>query len=164
MISATVGEVVTRHSGDHDMFEAEAFHPLRDTLRLVFLEREGFGCIDGTESTSPRAAIACDHKSGGSPAPTFPSVWALRAFANRVEAEIRNQTLGRKEHGIRGQAHLDPVGLLLLMKGRVDFNGGHGFPEKCFPSASQWHGKEMPSILYFTAALSTINALKHDFL
>jgi hypothetical protein len=81
-----------------------------------------------------------------------------------VEAKIRNQTLGGKEDRIRGQAHLDPVGLLLLMKGRVDFNGGHGFPEKCFPSASQWHGKEMPTILYFTAALSTINALKHDFL
>jgi hypothetical protein len=80
-----------------------------------------------------------------------------------VEAKIRNQTLSGKEDRIRGQAHLDPVGLLLLMKSRVDFNGGHGFPEKCFPSASQQHGNEMPSILYFTAALSTINALKPDF-
>jgi hypothetical protein len=80
-----------------------------------------------------------------------------------VEAEIRDKSLRREENRIRGQAHLDPVGLLLLMKGRVDFNGGHGFPEKCFPSASQQHGNEMPSILYFTAALSTINALKPNF-
>jgi hypothetical protein len=145
------------------MFEAEALHPLRDALRLIFFEGERLGCIDGAEPTSPRAAIACDHKSGSSPAPALPAVWALRAFANRVEAKIRNQTLGGKEHRIRGQTHLDPVGLFLLMKGRVDFNGGHDFPEKCFPSASQQHGNEMPTILYFTAALSTINALKPNF-
>jgi hypothetical protein len=46
-----------------------------------------------------------------------------------MEAEIRDEALRGKEDGIRGQAHLDPVGLLLLMQGRVDFNGGHGFPE-----------------------------------
>jgi hypothetical protein len=80
-----------------------------------------------------------------------------------MEPEIRNQPLGGKEDRIRRQAHLDPIGLFLQMKGRVDFNGGHDFPEKCFPSALQWHGNEMPTILYFTAALSTINALKPDF-
>jgi hypothetical protein len=164
MIGTTVGKVITRNSGDHDMLEAEAFHPLRDALRLIFFEGERLGGIDGAKSTSPRATITCDHKSSSSPAPALPAIRALRAFANRVEAKIRNQTLGGKEDRIRGQAHLDPVGLLLLMKGRVDFNGGHGFPEKCFPSASQQQGNEIPSILYFTAALSTINALKPDFL
>jgi hypothetical protein len=80
-----------------------------------------------------------------------------------MEAEIRDQPLRGEENRIRGQAHLDPVGLLLLMQGRVDFNGGHDFPEKCSPSASKRQGDEMPSILYFTTALSTIIAHKPDF-
>jgi hypothetical protein len=74
-----------------------------------------------------------------------------------VEAQIRNQTLGREEDWIRGQAHLDPVGLFLLMKGRIDFNGGHGFPEKMLPCGILSTQEGVPSILYFSEALSTIN-------
>jgi hypothetical protein len=80
-----------------------------------------------------------------------------------MEAEIRDQPLCREEDRIRGQAHLDPVGLLLLMQSRVDFNGGHIFPEKCSLRASKRQGNAMPSILYFTTTLSTIIAHKPDF-
>jgi hypothetical protein len=42
-----------------------------------------------------------------------------------MKTQIRNQRFGRKENGIGGKAHFDPVRLFGLMEGRVDFGESH---------------------------------------
>jgi len=58
-------------------------------------------------------------------APAFPAIRALRAFANSVQSQIRNKSLGRKEDGIRRQPHPNPRRLLRLVQGWINLRTGH---------------------------------------
>ena len=58
-------------------------------------------------------------------APAFPTIRALRALANRVQPQIGNQRLRRKENGIRRQPYLDPGRLLRLVQLRINLRAGH---------------------------------------
>ena len=54
-------------------------------------ERQRFGGADRAKATGAGAAIAGDHERRRAFLPTFPMVWALGAFANRVQLEFTQQ-------------------------------------------------------------------------
>ena len=69
--------------------------------------------------------IASDHESSRALAPAFPTIRALRAFANRVQPQIGNERFGREENRIRRQPYLDPGRLVRLVQGWIDLGAGH---------------------------------------
>ena len=125
MIRAAVLQIVARDRGDDDMFQLHPPHGFGDPLRFIFFQRKRFRRGDRAKSAGARATIARDHHRRRALAPAFPAIRALRAFANRVQPQIGNQRLRRKENGIRWQPHFDPGRLLRLVQRRIDFRAGH---------------------------------------
>jgi len=125
MICAAVFKIVARHRGDDNVFQSHPAHRFGHALRFVLFERERFRRRHRAKSAGTCAAIARDHHRRRALAPAFPTVRALRAFANGVQAEIGNERLGGKEHRIRGQTHLDPRRLVRLVQRRINFCAGH---------------------------------------
>jgi len=56
-------------------------------------QREGFRRCDGAKSARACTTVTRDHEGSRALAPTFPAVRALRALANRVQAQIGNERL-----------------------------------------------------------------------
>jgi hypothetical protein len=129
MISAAVFQIIARDGSDHDMFQFHSAHCLRDALWFVVFKCKRFRRRHCAKSAGSRATIPGDHESSGALAPAFPTIWALRALANRVQLQIGNQRFGRKENRIRRQPYLDPRRLLRLVQGWIDLGAGH-FEEK----------------------------------
>ena len=126
MIRAAVFQVVARHGRNDDMLELHPPHRFGHALRFVFLQGERLRGADRAKAARARATIARDHDRGCALAPAFPAVRALRALADRVQAQIRNERLGGEENRIRRQPHFDPGRLLRLVQSRVNFRAGHG--------------------------------------
>ena len=61
-----------------------------EPLGLVFFQRIRLRGCHRAKAACPRAPIARDHHRGRALAPAFPAIRALRAFANRVQTQIRN--------------------------------------------------------------------------
>jgi len=125
VIRPAVGHIVAGDGSDDNVFEVETFDALSDSLRFVGLEREGLGGIDGAKPTSARAPVAGNHERRRSAAPAFPSVGALGALANGVEAEIGNEIFSGKKDGVIRQPHFYPVRFFLLMQTRINLHTGH---------------------------------------
>ena len=125
MFGAAIFQIIARDRGDDDVFEFQPFDRLGHTLRLVLLERERLCGADRAKSTGSGAAFTRDHHGGRALAPAFPAIRALGAFANGMEAQIRNERLSRKEDRIRRQPDFDPGRFLRLVKSGIDFSAGH---------------------------------------
>src|SRR3954462_2942153 len=121
MLSAAILEIVASDRGDDDVFEFHSLNCFRDALRLVFFQsvrlRRGYSA----ESAGPGAAIPRDHHGGCSLAPAFPAIGALRTLANRMQAQIGDERLGRKKDRIRRQTDLNPGWFLALVQSRIYF-------------------------------------------
>src|ERR1044071_4043759 len=98
------------------MLEPEPPDGFGDALRLVFFQGEGLGSTDRAKTARPCATFAGDHHCRGALAPAFPAIWALRALADGMQAQIGDERLGRKEDRIGRQAYFDPRRLLRLVQ------------------------------------------------
>ena len=129
VLGTTVGDVVTRDGGDDDVIEAHAFGGFGHALRLVRLQREGFGRFDGAEAAGARAAVTGNHEGGGALAPALPAVWALRLLTHRVQFEIGDHPLRAPKLGITRKRDANPIRLLFAMEGGINL-GSHAFTEE----------------------------------
>src|SRR5436190_14731073 len=125
MICAAVFQIVARDGSAHAVFQINPAHGCGDALWFVAFKFEWFRRRYRAKSARPRATIACDHESSGALAPAFPTIRALRAFANRVQPQIGNERFGRKENWIRRQPHLDPRRFLRLVQCRINLRARH---------------------------------------
>ncbi len=125
MIRAAILKIIPRDSGNDDMLQTHPTDGLSDALRFVLFQRQRFGGADRAKPTGAGAALACNHHRRGALAPAFPAVRALRALADGVQAQIRDERFRRKENRVRGQPHFDPGRFLRLVQGRIDFRAGH---------------------------------------
>jgi hypothetical protein len=125
MIRAAVFQIIARDRGDDDVLQSHPAHGLGDTLRFVFLQGKRLGGSHRAKPAGAGATFARDHHCRRSLAPAFPAVRALRALAHRVQPQIGDERLGRKENRVRRQPHFDPGRLLRLVQRRIDFHAGH---------------------------------------
>ena len=110
-----IRHIVSSHRGDDDMFQIHPHDSLGHPLGFVRFEGKGFGGGDGTKSAGAGAAVTGNHEGSRTLAPAFPAVGTLSAFADGVEAKVRDQFLGGEKDRVGGQTHLDPVWLFHLM-------------------------------------------------
>ena len=96
VIGTTVGQIVTRHAGDHDVFQTESCRGLGDSLRFVDLgQLRRSTAMNGTETTGTRAHVAQNHEGRGLLAVALHPVGTLRILANRLEFQFVEQPLGQ---------------------------------------------------------------------
>ncbi len=111
------------------MFEVHALRRLGDAVWFVGFEGVRFCGFYGAEAAGAGAFVASDHESGGSLAPAFPAVGALRFFADGDEFEIGDEGFGGPEGWVVGEADFDPIGFSLAMESWIHFHfraaGGH---------------------------------------
>ena len=125
MIRAAVFQIVTCYRGDDDVLQIHPAYRIGYPLWFVVFQGERFRCRHSAKAACACAPIARDHKSGRPLAPAFPTIRALRALADRMQPQIRDQRFGRKENRIRRQSHFDPGRLLRLVHGWIDLHAGH---------------------------------------
>ena len=125
VIRTSVFQIVPRHGSDDDVLQFHSHHRFGDALRLIVFQGERLCRGHRAKSTGARATISRNHKRSRALTPTFPAVRALRAFTNRVQPQIGNERLGRKENRVRRQTDFDPGGLMGLVQRRIDFRAGH---------------------------------------
>ena len=125
MIRATIFQIISGDGGNDDVLQTHPAHGLGDALRFIFFQRKRPGGGHCAKSTGPGAALTRDHHRRGALAPTFPAVRALRAFADGVQPQVRDEGFRGKENRIRGQSNLDPWRFLRLVQRRIDFRAGH---------------------------------------
>ena len=125
MSGAAILQIISRNCSNDNVLQFHSTHRLGDTLRFVFLQGVGFGRCHRTKPTGACAAIPRYHHRGRTLAPAFPAIRTLRAFANRMQAQIGNKRFRRKENRVRRQPHLDPGRFLCLVERRIHFRTGH---------------------------------------
>jgi hypothetical protein len=109
MFRPAVLQIVAGNSGDNNVLQ---IHPPRcfgNSRRFIRFKRERFRRGHGAKTAGPRAAVAGNHKRRRSLAPALPMVWALRAFANRVQLEFVQERPGAGKGIGRGQRNAQPL-------------------------------------------------------
>ena len=119
VLGTTVTQIITCHSGDHNVFELHALAGFSDTLGFVRFEGIRACCFYGTETTCTSALFTSDHEGGSAVTPALPAIWALSFLADGDQVEVSDQGLGRPEFGVIGKTHFDPVRLALGVECRI---------------------------------------------
>src|SRR3984957_18540529 len=106
MLCSSVRKIISRHGGNDHMTKPYAPCCLGDAGWLICFERQRLGRGYRAKPTCPRATVTSNHERGGPFAPAFPMVRTLRAFANRVQLQLIQQTASVGK-SVRGR-QLDP--------------------------------------------------------
>src|SRR3954469_20116952 len=110
---ALVVEVITRDARDGCVTQPHRLHALRNSSRLVAVERRGLAGVDLAEVTTSRALLAADEERRLAVLPALEDVGAARLFADRVQAFPLHQRLQLGVFRPGAQSRLDPRRLLL---------------------------------------------------
>ena len=109
MRRAAIRQIVSRHGGNDHMPEPQAPRGFGHPLRFVLFQRQRLGRFDRAKTAGPGAMIAPDHECRRGPAPAFPMVRALGAFANRVQIQFSQESAGAGKGRLGGQWQPQPV-------------------------------------------------------
>jgi hypothetical protein len=120
MVGAPVRQIVSRHCGNYDVFQAQALHRFGDAIGFIGLKSTRLSCGNSAKSASPSTPLPCNHERSRSLAPAFPAVWALSGLTYGVQFEVRNQGFCGEEDWIGRQPDFDPLGLLRLVQRRIN--------------------------------------------
>ena len=82
MLGASVTQIITCHSGDHNVFELHALACFSDPLGFVGFEGVRARCFYGTETTGTSALLTSDHEGGRTMTPALPAIRALSFFTD----------------------------------------------------------------------------------
>ncbi len=102
--------VIAIHAGNDGMLQAQCGHGLSHAARLVKVNGRGAAFGDGAESATAGAQVAQHHESRGLVAPALADVGALRALADRMQAEGPSQAFQVVVILAYGGASLEPLG------------------------------------------------------
>src|SRR5882724_9294362 len=72
MFRTSIGEIIPRNGGDHDVLKTHPVGGFSDARRFVGFESEGPGGSNGAEMAGAGAAVTSDHERRRAFTPTFP--------------------------------------------------------------------------------------------
>ena len=118
VVGAAVGQVVTRHRGDHDVAQPQPVAGFGQSFGLVERNLVGPPALDRAKAARPGANVAQDHERRRSPGPALRAVRAAGALADGLEPQLADQA-ARKRHPARGgNRPLEPLGQAALLRAR----------------------------------------------
>ena len=106
-----VGEVVTRHTGDHRMGEPHPLDGLRDSFRLCGVERQRVPRVDQAEPARAGAASTVHHEGCRPVGPALEDVRTARLLADGDEPGIVDRPPERQVAVPHPCRHAEPVRL-----------------------------------------------------
>ena len=104
-----VGQIISRHRGDHGIFQAELLDGFSHPTRFVEIERLRFTSVDQAETTGPGATFAIDHERCRAIVPAFEDVGATSFFTHRDQFEVTHDSLESGVFGTHVRLYPHPV-------------------------------------------------------